>query len=67
MNFLIGLAAKLLEKLALFFADLLARYVVEKRKADEEKAKVEENLKDLKDAKTPEEKRRRRENLLNND
>ena len=66
MNFLIGLAAKLLEKLVLFFADLLSRYVVEKRRADEDHKKVEENLKEVQEAKTPEEKRDRREDLLNN-
>lgn len=67
MNFLIGLAAKLIEKLVMFFANMLAKFIIEKKEEQKEHDKVEENLKKVKESKTPDERRKNVENLLNGD
>lgn len=67
MNFLIGLAAKLIEKLVMFFANMLAKFIIEKKEEQKEHDKVEENLKKVKESKTQDERRKNVENLLNGD
>ena len=65
MNFLIGLAAKLIEKLVVWIAGVLSRSIKENKEIKEEQDRVEKNLKKIEESKTPEEKRKHRENLLN--
>ena len=65
MNFLAALAARLIEKLIVFIAQVLTGVAQEKIDDEAAKRRAEKNLKAVQDAKTPEERRERVEDLLN--
>ena len=65
MNFLASIAAAVIEKLLLWFANIATAFYKEQKQLSDEAAKAADNLKKLEGSKTEAERRKNAENLLN--
>jgi hypothetical protein len=65
MSFLIGLATQLIEKLMVWLGSLIYRNIEVEKEINADNKKADQNSKKVDEAKTPEEKRRASEDLLN--